>query len=142
MFMTTDSENDDAGDLPQQQENTERVIYGRILRFTGMFTIIAATILWVGMNFKTESLEWGSAVIEALFGLQSAGPLILIGLVGAAMHFAGRQLAPEKPWASARGGIVALIVIAGPLIFVWLMTVAVILVLGWLFEFLVVVFGQ
>jgi hypothetical protein len=35
--------------------------------------------------------------------------LLVIGLAGAAMHYKGRKLAPEKHWASIRGGLFAVI---------------------------------
>jgi len=48
----------------------------------------------------------GSAILIFLTGGNDGGPLIS-ALVGAGMHFAGRQVAPDAHWASATGGAVA-----------------------------------
>ena len=156
--MSIDSENTNAGESHQDPVNPEgqsdqaqgetpdvsnagtstgRIIWGRILRFTGMFVIIAVAIFGVTVTAESRIL---ASIGKVFFGSQpiAIGPLLMIGLVGAAMHFAGRQLAPAIHGASKRGGILALIVVAGPIVFVWVVVTSLSLVL----DFILAIFGQ
>jgi len=153
--MSIDSENVEAGESQQDLVNPERqpdqaqgetpdlsntrtltgrIISGRILRFAGMFIVIAVAIFVVTVTADSKIL---ASIGKELFGREPIGPLILIGLVGASMHFAGRQLAPGIDGASKRGGIVALIVLAGPIVFVW----AVVIILSLMLDFVLAIFG-
>ena len=154
--MSIDSENVDAGESQQDLVNPERqsdqaqgetpdlsnartltgrIISGRILRFVGMFIVIAVAVFTVTVTADSKIL---ASIGTELFGRQPIGPLILTGLVGAAMHFAGRKLAPGVSGASKRGGIVALIVLAGPIVFVWV----VVIILSLLLDFILAIFGH
>ena len=122
-------------DLSNARTSTGRIIWGRILRFTGMFVIIAVAIFGVTVTAESKIL---ASLGRELFGSQPFGPLLMIGLVGASIHFAGRRLAPEIHGASERGGIFALIVIAGPIVFVW----GVVTILSLLLDFILAFFGS
>jgi len=161
--MTTNSEDDESGGLPQDSVSLEspsmqsmqetpalphaqttslQVVSGRILRFAGMFTIVAMAVLGVTMTSESKILGLlGKESVSYLFGVQPIGPLILTGLVGAAMHFVGRKLAPDTLGASKRGGFIALILFAGPLVFIWVTTVVVVAVFGFLLDMFLAIIG-
>jgi hypothetical protein len=82
---------------------------GAVLRFLGMIVICVAAL-------------------NLLFGDRDAETIIIVliaGSFGAAMHFAGRKIAPDARWASAAGGalvgvgsIAAVVVAISGLLFV------------------------
>jgi hypothetical protein len=86
---------EDSPEVPYEPDDDPQVTQGstsfagRFLRFAGMIIIVAVILFAV--------VFWQEPV--AFFGL------LVIGLVGAAMHYKGRKLAPGKPGASILGGI-------------------------------------
>ena len=81
---------------------------GQLLRFAGMTIIVAVILL-------------------ALFFLQEPAVLIgllVVGSVGAAMHYKGRKLAPGKPGASILGGILGGVASSAALIIAMLFVAA------------------
>ena len=90
---------------------------GALLRFLGMIVISVAAL-------------------NLLFGDGDAETIIIVliaGSVGAAMHFAGRKIAPDALWASAAGGVV---VGAGSIAAVVVAISGLLFVLGLVFAFL------
>jgi len=69
---------------------------GRILRFVGMLVMVGV-IMYAGI-FEDWRLSGDEIAV-----------LLVIGLAGAATHFAGRKLAPGAHGASFRGGLLAVI---------------------------------
>ena len=62
----------------------------------------------------------------------------VVAAVGAAMHFAGRKLAPDARWASAAGGVVFGV---GSIAVVVIVISVILFVLGWVGAFLSVFSG-
>jgi hypothetical protein len=91
----------ESDEVPQVTQD-EPSFGGQFLRFVGMAMIIVAVIL-------------------GFFGLLGVWQLILfaliIGLAGAALHFKGRKLAPEKIGASAAGGVAGTLGIGALILF-------------------------
>jgi len=97
-------------DMPRDDEEVRSGyrFLGLCLRFLGMFLIVAAIVVWFALwrNFEP-------------------GAYLLIGLVGAAAHFAGRKISPGSAGTSASGALVGVavtpVLIAGGLFFLFLM---------------------
>lgn len=104
-----DSDNGDRAktDDPQTTQGTPS-FGGRLLRFAGMGLIVAAII------FSMIAWEEPGLLIGCL----------VIGLVGAAMHYKGRKLAPGKHGASILGGILGGVTSSAVLIILMLMVFA------------------
>ena len=90
---------------------------GGLLRFLGMIVIGVSAIFLLFGDGDAE------AIIKPLIG----------GSFGAAMHFAGRKIAPDALWASAAGGVV---VGAGSIAAFVMLISAVLFVLGLVAAFL------
>ena len=89
--------NEPNDELNEEPNETQKSMHfrGRVLRFIGMF-IIAGVIMYAPMIASNTS---GG---EITF-------LLLIGLAGAGIHYAGRKLSPGALWSSVRGGCLAAI---------------------------------
>jgi hypothetical protein len=90
---------------------------GALLRFLGMIVISVAALF----------LLFGDGDAETII------TYLIAGSVGAAMHFAGRKIAPDALWASAAGGVV---VGVGSIAAVVVAVSALLFVLGLVFAFL------
>jgi hypothetical protein len=90
---------EEANDEPVGTQKSE-YFRGRVLRFVGMF-LISGVITYGVVN--PSSSRVGDIIV-----------MLLIGLVGAGTHYAGRKLSPGAHWSSIRGGCLAVL---APLIF-------------------------
>jgi hypothetical protein len=105
--MPTDSGNGDSSESPQYELRPEEEI-GEIsvdnhdpVKVSWQMHILGGLLRFLGM-----AVIIGSAALFLIAGANDGGPIIL-ALVGAGLHFAGRKLAPGAHWASAAGGAVA-----------------------------------
>jgi uncharacterized membrane protein YjjP (DUF1212 family) len=79
--------------------------FGVLLRFLGMVFIVPSV-----PAFFASLGDWHDALLA-----------LIIGMIGAGMHYAGRKLAPDAGRASVAGGITVVVaVIAGTVISIWI----------------------
>lgn len=87
---------------PQASDTATRVI-GWLLRFGGMFVLVPAV---------------GFTLVMMVFDSNDVGVPVLLAALGAAMHYAGRKMAPGKKGASASGVIAGLIGVVVVILFI------------------------